>query len=258
MPRKTLFSVLAVLVVCSGFICRVAAQTTINFSSLAQAGGDATGVPLSAFHDVGSSYSQDGFTFTATDTPWGPQTLGAWKNRSSNHPLGGKKATCLTAYYAATRITVTTTAGPFDLISIELAQWGAGQGGGRGRFPVTFHGVRDGKEVATQTFQVRRLRGTPVLSTYRFKGFTNLTSVYVIAEGTFATGYGFQLNNMVVRSSAANQATNAGNSLSAKPFSRVYFVISPEPEIDSRIADNPRTLLATSSWCSAECTFSSW
>jgi hypothetical protein len=201
MFRNVLSSIFVVLVVCAGFTRHAAAQTTINFSPLAQAGGDATGVPLSAFHGVGSSYTQDGFTFTATDNPWGPQTLGAWKRRSSNHPPGGNKATSLTAYYAATRITITTTTASFDLTSIDLAQWGAGQGGGRGTFPVTFHGIRGEREVATQTFQVHRMPRSPVLSTYRFKGFTNLTSVYVIEEGTFATGYGFQLNNMVVRSS---------------------------------------------------------
>src|SRR5215471_6325464 len=56
---------------------------TLNFSSLAQAGGDAAmGISPSAFHGVGSSYSQAGFTFTATDNPWGPQTLGTWMDGS--------------------------------------------------------------------------------------------------------------------------------------------------------------------------------
>src|SRR5215471_7513305 len=71
---------------------------TLNFSSLAQAGGDAAmGISPSAFHGVGNSYSQAGFTFTATDNPWGPQTLGTWMDGSPNHPVGGRKATPLTA-----------------------------------------------------------------------------------------------------------------------------------------------------------------
>jgi hypothetical protein len=207
MAHKALSSAFSVLALCVGFVCHGLAQT-INFSPLSQNGGTrAMGVSASAFHDVGSSYSQDGFTFTASDNPWGAQTLGAWKRGSANHPLGAKSATSLTAYYAGTRITITEAGAPFDLMSIDLAQWGAGQGGGRGSFPVTFHGMRDGREVATQTFQVHRMPRSPVLSTYRFKGFTNLTSVYVIEEGTFATGYGFQMNNMVVRSSRPSNPT---------------------------------------------------
>ena len=173
---------------------------TISFSPLAQPGGSAAmGISPSAFHGIGSSYIEDGFTFVASDSPWGPQTLGTWLDGSPNHPAGGRKATPLTAYYAGTRISATSTTGSFDLISIDLAQWAVKQGGGTGSFPVTFHGMRNGSEVVTQTFQVRRVPQSPVLSTYQFKGFTNLTSFYVIEEGTYATGYGFQLNNIVFR-----------------------------------------------------------
>ena len=178
---------------------------TLNFSSLAHAGGDAAmGISPSAFHGVGNSYSQAGFTFTATDNPWGPQTLGTWMDGSPNHPVGGRKATPLTAYYAGTKITATPITGSFDLISVDLAQWGVNQGGGAGSFPVTFHGMRGGREVVTQTFQVHRVPKSPLLSSYRFKGFTNLTSFYVIEEGTYATGYGFQLNNIVFRRNNAS------------------------------------------------------
>lgn len=183
----------------------------LNFAPLTEPGGNAAmGILPTAFHSVGSKYDQGGFTFTASENTWGPQTLGAWKSGSPNHPRGGKMSTSLTAYYAGTKITMTSASGPFDLTSIDLSQWGISQGGGRGTFPMTFHGVRNGREVITQTFKIRRVPGSPVLATYRFKGFTNLDSVYVIEEGTFATGYGFQLNNIVLRARQGGAKGSSG------------------------------------------------
>lgn len=202
MSHRTLSSLLVVvvLVVCAAFVCSAAAQTTINFSRLAQSGSD--------FNNVGSIYSQGGFTFTGTTGGWGPD-LGAFPLKSPNHPRGGGSSTALTAYYADARITMTADIGRFDLVAIDLSQYCAAKSNlcspDSPSSKVTFYGLREGKEVISQSFIVPHVAGPPVLSTYKFTGFSNLTSVYVV-HGIHDTN-SFQFNNVVYRSSQETRSS---------------------------------------------------
>jgi hypothetical protein len=180
-----------------GSLCaaHLAGATTINFSPLT--------LPGSGFNDTGPTYSQDGFTFTGSLNPSSPNDLGAFLSSDPSHPVGGSTTTSLTAFYASTTVTMTPTSGTFDLQSIDLAQYGANQGAGSGSFVVTFTGTQFGGGTVVQAFTVPMVSGSPVLGTYDFSGFTDLTQVAVLQgfySGSAATGTSWQFDNIVVSS----------------------------------------------------------
>ena len=185
---------------------------TINFSGLTMAG---SGPPApnspgrgSGFNDVspGGSYTQQGFTFQSCCGFGSGTDLGAWQSSSPGHPTGGASATSLVPFWAFSTNTITPTSGVFDLLSIDLAQWGANQGGGSGVFALTFTGMKFGGGSVAQTFTISNLP-TPTLSTYTFSGFTNLTQVSFV-QGSFPAGQAVQFNNLVI-----NTATPEPSSL---------------------------------------------
>jgi hypothetical protein len=184
---------------------------TINFSGLTQAG---SGPPApnspgagSGFNDVspGGSYTQDGFTFTSCCGFGSGTDLGAWQSSSPGHPTGGASATSLVPFWAFSTNTIAPTSGVFDLLSIDLAQWGVNQGGGSGTFTLTFTGTKFGGGSVSQTFTISNLP-TPTLSTFNFSGFTNLTQVSFI-QGSFPAGQAVQYNNLVVNSPVPEPTT---------------------------------------------------
>lgn len=164
----------------------------INFGGLTQAG--------TGFNAVGPPYSQDGFHFTSVSGGFG-NLLGAFQSSSPNHPAGGNSATSLTAYYGLMTVTIAPASGNFDLLSIDLGDWGANQGGGAGTFTQSFTGTKSGGGTVSQTFTISR-SATPTLTTFTFSGFTNLTSVS-FTQGIFFQGQGIQFNNLVVSTPSA-------------------------------------------------------
>jgi PEP-CTERM motif-containing protein len=173
----------------------LANAATINFGSLSQAG--------TGFNDIGTTYSQSGFTFTGSGSPFGGNTLGVWRNSDPSHPVG-LNTTSLVPFTALTLLTIAPTSGTFSFQSIDLAQYGFNQLAQalNPTFSVTFNGTQFGGGTVSQTFAVPNLAGSPVLSTYNFSGFTNLTQVSVL-QGIFPnTGTSFQLDNLVVNSVA--------------------------------------------------------
>jgi hypothetical protein len=188
--------VIAAAIVVGGtlmFAAQPAEALVINFSPLAQAGA--------GFNSIGDTYSQDGFTFTGSAQPEGSafNYLGTWGSSDPDHPIGGSNTTSLMPYYQDTLFTITPNSGTFDLKSVDLAQWGFDQLLFAPSFSVTFDGVVNGGGLVSQTFSVSNLAGSPVLSTYAFSGFTNLTQVSVV-EGTYDLGTAWQLDNLCVGS----------------------------------------------------------
>jgi hypothetical protein len=182
---------------------------TINFSGLTQAGSGPPAPnfpgPGSGFNDVspGGIYMQNGFTFQTIGA--GRTDLGAWQSGSPNHPTGGASATSLVPFFAFSTTSITPSSGVFDLVSIDLAQWGALQGGGLGTFTQTFTGMISGGGTVTQTFTISRFP-TPSLSTFTFSGFTNLTGVSFI-QGAYSAGQAVQFNNLVINTPVPEPTT---------------------------------------------------
>jgi len=170
-----------------------AAALVINFAPLTQ--------PAGGFNSIGDTYSQDGFTFTGSAQPLGSafNYLGTWGSSDPDHPVGGSNTTSLMPFNEQTLFTMTPNSGTFDLKSVDLAQWGFDQLLFAPSFSVTFNGVVNGGGLVSQTFSVSNLAGSPVLSTYAFSGFTNLTQVSVL-EGTYDLGTAWQLDNLCVGS----------------------------------------------------------
>jgi len=169
---------------------RPAVALVINFATLAQ--------PGTGFNFVGTTYSQDGFTFTGSDGPFG-NGVGTWGLSDPSHPVGGASATSFAPFDADTLLTITPSSGTFNLEKVDLAQWGFDQiaQAGNSSFSVTFDGVQKGGALVSQTFTVPNLTGSPALGVYSFSGFTDLTQVSVL-QGVFpATGTAWQLNNLV-------------------------------------------------------------
>ena len=158
----------------------------INFTVLTQ--------PGTGFNSVSNPYIQDGFEFTGTSGGFG-NTIGAFQSGSANHPAGGAAATSFTAFFGDTLVSIFPLSGTFDLVSIDLAEWGANQGGGTGTFSQTFTGSLFGGGTVSQTFTITRTP-TPVLSTFTFSGFTHLTEMH-FTQGIFASGGGIQFDNLV-------------------------------------------------------------
>ena len=119
-----------------GFSVRAlpAQADVITFNSLTN--------PGTGFTSAGTSYTEDGFTFTGVASPYGNELI-AWNTDDPNHPANSADAS-LTAYFAAMSIEL-SNGGAFDLQSIDLAQWGANQlAQGNPTFAVTFNGVKEG------------------------------------------------------------------------------------------------------------------
>jgi hypothetical protein len=167
---------------------RSAIGSVINFSSLSQ--------PGSSYFRYYAFVSVDGFTFTS-NVVYGIG-LSVWEDSSPNHPVGGTAATSL---FEFTEGDITTFGpsggGSFQLNAIDLAEFGAGQSGGLGTFAVTFVGTKTDLTTVTQTFMVANNAGSPVLQSFAFSGFSDLTDVKV-QQGIAANGTAFQFNNLVV------------------------------------------------------------
>lgn len=165
-----------------------AATITINFSSLSQAG--------SGYTLVGSPYTQQGFTFTdQLNHP--PGGFLAYQASSPDLPGSAVANTSLLEFYAGsiTVLTPVVSNSVFSLYSIDLAHYKASQS--PGTFSVQFDGTHPDNSTVSQTFVVDRFAGTPVLETFNFAGFTNLTSVS-FAQGSGNNGNAYQFNNLVV------------------------------------------------------------
>jgi hypothetical protein len=197
------FRIVTAAVIVSGALVLAvppAAALVINFATLAQ--------PGTGFNFIGTTYSQDGFTFTGSGGPYG-NALGTWGLSDPSHPVGGSSTTSLTPYYADTLLTITPSSGTFNLKSVDLAQWGFDQlaQAGNSSFSVTFDGIQKGGALVSETFTVPNLAGSPVPAAYDFSGFTELTQVSVL-QGVFpATGTAWQLNNLVLGSSIPEPET---------------------------------------------------
>lgn len=158
-----------------------AEAATISFFGLSQDGSGAFAVT--------TPYTQNGFTFTNSST-WE-----IWERDSPNHPTGGDASTSLVPYFAGDQIGIAASdTFAFDLVSIDLASWGADQPGAS--FGVTFAGTRFGGGTVYQTFTVPNY-ATPQLSTFTFTGFGDVTSVSAV-QGDYSAGTAFQFDNVVV------------------------------------------------------------
>ena len=167
--------------------------STINFSSFSQPGNN--------FNNLGTSVTQSGFTFSSASGPFGDGGLGVWQDSSSNHPPGGSASTSLLEFTGLTTTTMTASGnGAFDLNSIELAEWGASQGGGVGSFSVTFTGTRADNSTVSQSFTVLNNVGSPQLQNFNFSGFSNVVKVQ-FTQGIFSSGTAYQFDDIGVNGS---------------------------------------------------------
>jgi hypothetical protein len=167
-----------------------AGATTINFSSLSQAG--------SSFASVGGSITQQGFTFNSADA-----AFYVWQASSANLPSLATANTSLFEYYAFSTTTLTDGGNPFSLNSIDLAPLLTG---GSGTFTVTFTGMHPDTTTVSQTFTVNDT-SPPSLQTFLFSGFANLVSVSY-AQGTNSGFFqnqvsAYQFDNVVVVSASS-------------------------------------------------------
>ncbi len=178
--------------------CPISAYaSTINFSSLSQAGNTLLA--------EGSSYTHQGFTFASN-------TLEVWEASSANLPGLTAADTSLFEYFAFDVTSITAAAdAPFTLSSIDLAPVIAG---GSGAFDVTFIGTFADHSTISQTFSVSD--GTPTaLQTFDFSGFTNVVGVS-FAQGTNIGLFGsqdsaYQFDNVVVSSSTVSGVPEPGS-----------------------------------------------
>ena len=167
----------------------LANATTINFSSLSQAG--------SSFASVGGSITQQGFTFTSADS-----ALYVWQASSLNLPNLTPADTSLFEYFVFSTTTLTDGGSAFTLRSIDLAPLLTG---GSATFSVTFLGTHPDTSTVSQTFTVSDST-PPALQTFNFSNFTNLVSVS-FTQGTNIGFFGtqdtaYQYDNVVVSGSS--------------------------------------------------------
>jgi hypothetical protein len=111
---------------------------------------------------LGTSYTQQGFTFTDQLNSSFGSGLAAWQASSSNLPSLSTADTSLFEFFALST-TVLTDAGnaPFSLDSIDPAPYFAQTGAGS--FQVTFKGTHADLSTVSQTFTVGYASGTPQL-----------------------------------------------------------------------------------------------
>jgi hypothetical protein len=188
------------ITVASMLAAQPAAALVINFATLVP--------PLPVTNSFGfyftttRPYSLDGFTFNTN--LGGSWDLGAFVTGSPSHPIGGDSTTSLSLNGNST-LTIQSSGGTFGLTSVDLAKWYVGQSGYT--FDVTFTGNLAGGGQVSQTFSVTdNTGGTPVLSTYDFSGFSNLTSVEV-AQGSWAADTAWQMDNLVVTTAVPELST---------------------------------------------------
>jgi hypothetical protein len=179
----------------------LAYATTIDFSSLSG--------PGSTYMGEGTSYTQQGFTFSS-------DTLEVWQASSANLPGLSAANTSLFEFYADGDTTITAAGdAPFTLDSIDLAPLIAG---GSGSFDVTFIGTYADSATVSQTFTVND--GTPpALQTFDFTDFTNVVKVS-FEQGTnsgffVAQDTAYQFDNVVVTASSTAVPEPRGLSLLA-------------------------------------------
>ena len=189
-----------VMVVCAlGLLApATAAAATINFSTLL-GGGTPVATVFGVLRSYGDSLTFGGLTFTSSNNlSYG---LSVWETAAPTHPVGGAPTTSLFEYAAGFEIGFARTGGgAFDLLGIDLANWGVYQSSFPASFNVTFVGTRPDTTTVTQTFTVNNTGpdgAAPILQSFLFSGFLGIASVKV-TQGTYAAGTAFQFNNLVV------------------------------------------------------------
>ena len=179
-----------------GLIGSMGTALAVDFSSLSQAG--------TGFFSSGGSVTQEGYTFTAL----GGTTLGVWGNADANHPSGGTTSTSLLNYFAFSTLDITSASGGlFDLTSIAIAPWGAGQDAWVPSFDVTFTGDQFGGGIVNQTVTVTNTT-PPALQSFSLSGFTNLLDISVQQGAYTGTGTAWQIDDLGLTS-----AVPEGNTL---------------------------------------------
>ncbi len=165
----------------------VYADTDINFSSLSQVG--------STYASVGSSHTQQGFTFTSG-------SLYVWEASSPSLPGLSTPDTSLFEFFAGGTTSMAAAGNAaFTLNSIDLAPLIVG---GSSNFTVTFTGTFADSSTVTQTFTVS---DTDTLQTFDFSGFTNIVKLS-FTQGTNSGFFGaqdtaYQFDNVDIASPAS-------------------------------------------------------
>lgn len=178
--------------------------TTINFSALNDPNTDR--VELAP-----SGYSVDGYTFTGTQQPgiWTTGDPGYPIEGIPDNPVGGSANVALSTLFAGGTITVTKDdSQAFNVLSIDVAQWGAFPEGFTGTYAAFFSGYDAGNSlIASQVCTgLDVAAGQPVLSTCNLSGFTNISSL-VFTEGTYDSGEAAQFTNIVVTNAMPEPGT---------------------------------------------------
>lgn len=164
-------------------LCSLNAHATIiDFESLA--------VADSAVHSHGASYTEDGYTLVDNAPSPDLQTLGTQHIYYTQSTALSK----LTSYQQST--TVTNDAGSaFDLISLDLAEWG-----GLPPTEVKIIGFFANGGSISQLLTLDQVYG---FQTFAISGFTNLLSLKI----TQSTGKVYQLDNIKVISAVPEVGT---------------------------------------------------
>jgi len=159
-----------------------AQATTIDFESLA--------VADSAVHSQGASYTEDGYTLVDNASSPDLQTLGTLHTYYTQSTALVKT----TSYQQST--TLTNNAGStFDLLSLELAEWG-----GLPPTQVKIVGFFAAGGSISQLLTLDQLYG---FQSFAVTGFTNLLSLTI----TQTTGKLYQLDNIKVVSAVPEVGT---------------------------------------------------
>ena len=156
----------AVLGLVAGMGGRGGAAIVLDFEDISIPGGTDTTL---------STYSNSGFTLTATDTATG-FSAGFQAHGPNSIFFAGSQALAAFAppINSTTMITLTQDDGqPFSLLSIDLARNFAFDPAPT----VTFVGTKAGGGSVTETFTITTPPGTAAFQPFDFSGFTDLTSV---------------------------------------------------------------------------------
>lgn len=178
--------------------------TTINFSALDD--------PLTDRVELApTGYSVDGFTFIGTEQPgiWTTGDPGCPIEGIPDNPVGGAADVALSTFFGGGMITMTKDDGQaFNVLSIDVAQWGAFPEEFTGTYAAVFEGYDAGHNlIASQVCTGPDIAaGQPVLGTCNLSGFSNISSL-VFTEGTYDSGGAAQFTNIVVTNATPEPGT---------------------------------------------------
>jgi hypothetical protein len=192
---------------------------TLALLSISVAAGHATTINFSALDDpetdrvdlAPTGYSVDGYTFTGTQRPgiWTTGDPGFPIEGIPDNPAGGAANVSLSTFFAGGVITMTKDDNQaFNVLSIDVAQWGAFPENFSGTYAAFFSGYDAGNNlIASQVCTGPDVaNGQPVLSTCNLSGFLNISSL-VFTEGTYESGEAAQFTNIVVTSATPEPGT---------------------------------------------------